>query len=293
MVDFLLQDGVCEILLSIITQLGTGQPRPCPSDAKSDALKLSYRCICPSFLTYITTYSFIFDLYYHLLLHFWLILPLNYLLLTTRNAQEYHNNLNVWRCKSIILSMQCYLIFTTPHMYLRIHRAVMLLTADEPTEALMSFLSKRAGVLARGIFDVRWCKDIKALFFFLSITFSHALLISLSSLSIILSYFLFLSLLLFIYWLIFPVEFCLSLRFFASFSLPICLSIWSINFRFCSLMYLLFRLSFSTMSSNLIDKFPSIFYFRFITTIQQHLFTISTEFLNVSYVVSRAMYMRV
>ena len=33
-------------------------------------------------------------------------------------------------------------------------RAVMLLTADEPTEALMAFLSKRAGVLARGIFEV-------------------------------------------------------------------------------------------------------------------------------------------
>jgi hypothetical protein len=31
----------------------------------------------------------------------------------------------------------------------------MLLTADEPTEALMAFLSKRAGVLARGIFEVR------------------------------------------------------------------------------------------------------------------------------------------
>lgn len=30
----------------------------------------------------------------------------------------------------------------------------MLLTADEPTEALMAFLSKRAGVLARGIFEV-------------------------------------------------------------------------------------------------------------------------------------------
>ena len=57
MVDFLLQDGVCDILLSIITQLGTGQPRPCPSAAKSDALKLSYRCICTSFFIYITIYS--------------------------------------------------------------------------------------------------------------------------------------------------------------------------------------------------------------------------------------------
>ena len=35
-------------------------------------------------------------------------------------------------------------------------RAVMLLTADEPTEALMTFLSKRAGVLARGIFEVQY-----------------------------------------------------------------------------------------------------------------------------------------
>ena len=32
--------------------------------------------LIPSFLTYITTYSFIFDLYYHLFLHIWLILPL-------------------------------------------------------------------------------------------------------------------------------------------------------------------------------------------------------------------------
>lgn len=43
MVDFLLQDGVCDILLSLITQIGTKQPRPSPSDAKSEALKLSYR----------------------------------------------------------------------------------------------------------------------------------------------------------------------------------------------------------------------------------------------------------
>jgi hypothetical protein len=75
MIDFLLQEGVCEILLSFITQLGSDNPRPGPNDVKSDALRLSYR-------------------------------------------------------------------------------AVMLLTADEPTEALMAFLSKRAGLLARGIFEI-------------------------------------------------------------------------------------------------------------------------------------------
>ena len=49
MVDFLLQDGVCDILLSLITQIGTQQPRPSPSDTKSEALKLSYRSVIYAF----------------------------------------------------------------------------------------------------------------------------------------------------------------------------------------------------------------------------------------------------
>ena len=36
-----------------------------------------------------------------------------------------------------------------------ITRAVMLLTADEPTEALMGFLSKRVTHITHDIFDVR------------------------------------------------------------------------------------------------------------------------------------------
>lgn len=75
MVDFLLQDGVCECLLSFITQVGTGVPRPGPNDPHSDALKLSYR-------------------------------------------------------------------------------AVILLSPENPTEALNAFLSKKAAVIARTIFDV-------------------------------------------------------------------------------------------------------------------------------------------
>ena len=75
MVDFLLQEGVCNMLMGYITQVGTKQPRPTPTDNQSDALRLAYR-------------------------------------------------------------------------------AVMLLTADEPTEALMAFLSKRVTQLSRGIFDI-------------------------------------------------------------------------------------------------------------------------------------------
>jgi hypothetical protein len=76
MVDFLLQEGVCDTLLGFITQVGTNQPRPAQQDNQTDSLRQAYR-------------------------------------------------------------------------------AVMLLTADEPTEALMALLSKRVTVLARGIFDVR------------------------------------------------------------------------------------------------------------------------------------------
>jgi hypothetical protein len=33
-------------------------------------------------------------------------------------------------------------------------RAVMLLTSDEPSEALMSFLGKKASLITRALFDV-------------------------------------------------------------------------------------------------------------------------------------------
>ena len=75
MVDFLLQEGVCNSLMGYITQVGTNQPRPSPTDNQSDALRMAYR-------------------------------------------------------------------------------AVMLLTADDPSESLMAFLSKRVTQLARGIFDI-------------------------------------------------------------------------------------------------------------------------------------------
>lgn len=76
MVDFLLQEGVTEILLSFITQIGTANCRPGPSDSRTNEMKLAYR-------------------------------------------------------------------------------AVMLLTADEPTEALMTYLSKRAFLIAKTMFEVR------------------------------------------------------------------------------------------------------------------------------------------
>lgn len=43
MVDFLLQDDVCDTLLSYVTQLSTGIPRPGPNDPKTDALKTAYK----------------------------------------------------------------------------------------------------------------------------------------------------------------------------------------------------------------------------------------------------------
>lgn len=43
MVDFLLQDGVCELLLSFITNIGTGSPRPTPTSTHSPELKLAYK----------------------------------------------------------------------------------------------------------------------------------------------------------------------------------------------------------------------------------------------------------
>ena len=43
MVDFLLQDGVCDILLGFITQLKSEEGRPGPCDPRSEALKISYK----------------------------------------------------------------------------------------------------------------------------------------------------------------------------------------------------------------------------------------------------------
>jgi hypothetical protein len=43
MVDFLLQDGVCEALIGFVTQVGTQLSRPGPNDIPTDELKLSYR----------------------------------------------------------------------------------------------------------------------------------------------------------------------------------------------------------------------------------------------------------
>ena len=43
MVDFLLQEGVCESLLGFITLVGTGQGRPTPADGQNETLKLSYK----------------------------------------------------------------------------------------------------------------------------------------------------------------------------------------------------------------------------------------------------------
>jgi len=75
MVDFLLQDGVCDTLLGFITMNEPGAVRPAPSDSTSPALKKSYR-------------------------------------------------------------------------------AVILLSPDNPTEALNAFLSKKAALIARKAFDM-------------------------------------------------------------------------------------------------------------------------------------------
>jgi hypothetical protein len=42
MVDFLLQEGVCDLLLEFITQIGT-RKRPYPNESDSPELKYSYR----------------------------------------------------------------------------------------------------------------------------------------------------------------------------------------------------------------------------------------------------------
>jgi hypothetical protein len=74
MVDFLLQDGVCELLMGFITQTGTNS-RPTHTDVQSDAMKFSYR-------------------------------------------------------------------------------ATILLSAEDPTETLLAFVSKRAGLMARNVFEI-------------------------------------------------------------------------------------------------------------------------------------------
>lgn len=43
MVDFLLQEGVCESLMGFITMNGPDSVRPAPTDTASVALKKSYR----------------------------------------------------------------------------------------------------------------------------------------------------------------------------------------------------------------------------------------------------------
>lgn len=43
MVDFLLQEGVCESLMSFITLNAPDSVRPAPTDTHSAALKKSYR----------------------------------------------------------------------------------------------------------------------------------------------------------------------------------------------------------------------------------------------------------
>jgi len=43
MVDYLLQDGVCEVLVGFITLNGTNLPRPGLNDAFSEEIKLAYR----------------------------------------------------------------------------------------------------------------------------------------------------------------------------------------------------------------------------------------------------------
>lgn len=87
MVDFLLQDGVCETLIAFVTQVGSTGPRPGPQDAKTDALKLSFK-------------------------------------------------------------------------------TASLLAPDDPSEALLAFCGKRAGLISRLIFDV-------SLLFFLALTKIH------------------------------------------------------------------------------------------------------------------------
>lgn len=45
MVDYLLQDGVCEVLVGFITLNGTNLPRPGLNDAFSEEIKLAYRFV--------------------------------------------------------------------------------------------------------------------------------------------------------------------------------------------------------------------------------------------------------
>ena len=45
MIDFLLQENVCETLVGFITQNSFGIQRPSPTDPSTDAMKLSYRAV--------------------------------------------------------------------------------------------------------------------------------------------------------------------------------------------------------------------------------------------------------
>jgi hypothetical protein len=89
MVDFLLQDGVAELLFEFITQIGPLR-RPYPHESDSKELKYSYRLIV--------------ILFAH---------ELNFL-----------------------------------------PRATMLLSIDEPSDALLSFLSRKTSSIARAMFEV-------------------------------------------------------------------------------------------------------------------------------------------
>lgn len=43
MVDYLLQDSVCEMLVGFITQNGSGRQRPAPNDTLGEEMKLAYK----------------------------------------------------------------------------------------------------------------------------------------------------------------------------------------------------------------------------------------------------------
>ncbi|RYG58740.1 hypothetical protein EON64_20975 [archaeon] len=45
MVDFLLQDKVCELLVNFVTQSTSLSPRPAPDEVHGEAMKLAYRAV--------------------------------------------------------------------------------------------------------------------------------------------------------------------------------------------------------------------------------------------------------
>ena len=99
MIDFLLQEGVCDSLMSFITLNAPDSVRPAPTDTHSAALKKSYR----------------------------------FLYLNCISASP---------------------IYLPNALLPNIYRAVILLSPDNPTEALNSFLSKKAALITKRIFDV-------------------------------------------------------------------------------------------------------------------------------------------